>query len=62
MAHPSSHFWPLSTSWSLTMWNCGSPRGVEDVKGDISKTPYKSFVSLWVPQRRLRWGRQVRIA
>jgi hypothetical protein len=35
---------------------------VEDVKVDICQTPYKSFVLLWVPQRRRRRARQVRIA
>jgi hypothetical protein len=35
---------------------------VEDVKVDICQTPYKNFVLLWVPQRRLRRARQVRIA
>lgn len=35
---------------------------VDHVKVDICQTPYKSFVLLWVPQRRLRRARQVRIA
>ncbi len=35
---------------------------VDDVKVDICQTPYKSFVLLWMPQRRLRRARQVRIA
>lgn len=34
----------------------------ESVKVDVCQTPYKSFVLLWVPQRRLRRARRVRIA
>lgn len=34
----------------------------KDVIVDMCQTPYKSFVLLWLPQRRLRRARQVRIA
>lgn len=35
---------------------------VETAKVDICQTPYNNFILLWVPQRRLRRSRQVRIA
>jgi Zn-dependent peptidase ImmA (M78 family) len=34
----------------------------DTVRVDVLQTPYNSFVLLWVPQRRLRRPRQVRIA
>jgi hypothetical protein len=34
----------------------------DTVKVDVLQTPYNNFVLLWVPQRRLRLPRQVRIA
>jgi Zn-dependent peptidase ImmA (M78 family) len=36
--------------------------GVDAVKVDILQTPYKNFVLLWFPQRRLRRPLQVRVA
>ena len=35
---------------------------VETVKVDVCQTPYKNFILLWVPQRRLRPVRKVRVA
>ena len=35
---------------------------VDAVKVDILQTPYKNFVLLWFPQRRLRRPLQVRVA
>jgi hypothetical protein len=35
---------------------------VDTVRVDILQTPYKNFILLWFPQRRLRRPRQVRVA